>query len=180
MRSTLRWLLVPAAAVFAILAAAPGMEAQEPVRRNLFTINPLGIPFEYFSGEYERSISGLTSLGLQGSYLNIDDGSYSTVEAKLRFYPNEEWPRGFAIGLAGGITRVKGEQYNAVTQQNAFEAETRPTIAVIVDYNWVMGKSQRVIVGAGVGAKRLIGTSGDFLDIDTGYPTARFQIGVKF
>lgn len=180
MPSRVRWFLAPAALIVAMSATAASLEAQAPERRNLISLNPLGIPFEYISGEYERMISGLTSFGLQGSYLNFDDGSYSTVEAKLRFYPNEEWPKGFSVGLAGGITRVTGDQYNDVSQQPERESETRPTIAVIVDYNWVMGKAQRVIVGAGVGAKRLIGTSGDFLDIDTGYPTARFQIGVKF
>lgn len=171
---TLAWVAVTLATVLAAIPAA----AQAPVRRNLLSINPLGIPFEYFSGEYERNVSGLTTFGLQASYLNIDDGSYSTVEAKVRFYPNEEAPTGFSLGLATGITRVSEDRYNGTSSENV--SETRPTIAVIVDYNWVLGKAKRVIVGGGVGAKRLIGSSGDFLDIETAYPTARFQIGVRY
>jgi hypothetical protein len=167
--------------VVALLAlAAPQAMAQQPVRRNLLSLNPLGIPFEYISGEYEHMITGLASYGLQGSFLSVDQGSYSTVEAKVRFYPNEEWPKGFSIGLAGGITRLSEDRYNSSTNREERETETLPSMAVIVDYNWILGKAQRVIVGAGVGAKRLIGASSDFIDVNTAYPTARFQIGVRF
>ena len=167
--------------VLALLAlAAPQAAAQAPVRRNLLSLNPLGIPFEYVSGEYEHMISGLASFGLQGSFLSVNEGSYSTIEAKVRFYPNEEWPKGFAIGLAAGVTRLSEDRYNSGTNRDERETETLPTMAVIVDYNWILGKAQRVIVGTGVGAKRLIGASSDFIDVNTAYPTARFQIGVRF
>ncbi|MBL8983719.1 MAG: hypothetical protein JNL26_16145, partial [Gemmatimonadetes bacterium] len=134
----------------------------------------------YISGEYERMVTGLTSFGLQGSFFSVNDGSYSTIEGKVRFYPNEEWPRGFSIGLAGGVTRLAEDRFNTSTGGDERVSETRPTVAVIVDYNWIMGKAQRVIVGGGVGAKRLIGASSDFIDIETAYPTVRFQIGIRY
>ncbi|MGQ0647763.1 MAG: hypothetical protein ACT4P7_09320 [Gemmatimonadaceae bacterium] len=146
-----------------------------PSFKNLLSLNPLGIPFEYISAEWERVASGITSFGLTGSYLGFESASYSTLEAKVRFYPNEEAPKGFSVGLAGGITRVSEDFIS-----EADESETRPTIAVIIDYNWLLGKNKRFVVGAGVGAKRILGTSGDYSDVSVAYPTARFQIGLRY
>jgi hypothetical protein len=165
-------------AVLASLALANPSAAQAaaPVQRNIFSINPLGIPFEYVSAEFERMLTGLTSIGLTGSYLGWGDAAYSTLEGKLRFYPNEEGPKGFAVGLAAGVTRIAESYSNAPDR-----AESRPTVAVIVDYNWILGKAKRVVVGAGLGAKRVIGADGDdFSDVLVAYPTARFQIGIRF
>lgn len=158
-------------------AGAQGAGGTAPIeRRNILSLNPLGIPFEYFSLEYERMLSHLASVGLTGSYLGIGDGKYNTLEAKLRFYPNEEGPKGFSLGLAGGITRVSED--NGIDINTS---ESRPTIAVIVDYNWILGKAKRVVVGTGLGAKRVLGVkSEDFSDIMVAYPTARFQIGIRY
>lgn len=169
------------ASALALLAlAASEATAQDGVRRSVLSLNPLGIPFEYISGEYEHMVSGLVSYGLQGSFLSVNRGSYASVEAKIRAYPNEEWPKGFSIGLAAGVTRLSEDRTNYETNREETESETLPTMAVIVDYNWILGKAQRVIVGTGVGAKRLIGASSDFIDLNTAYPTARFQIGIRF
>jgi hypothetical protein len=108
----------------------------------------------------------------------VDDESYATLEGKVRFYPNEEAPKGFSVGLSGGLTRLTGEVYNGVDFDRT--SETRPTVGVVIDYNWILGKTRRFVVGAGVGAKRILGASGDIIDVETGYPTARFQIGFLF
>jgi hypothetical protein len=179
-RVSARLILAPVAALAMLALTAQEGMAQDPVRRNLLSLNPLGIPFEYISGEYEHMMTGLASYGLQGSFLSIDEGTYSTIEAKVRFYPNEEWPKGFSIGLAAGVTRLSEDRYDIGTNRDERESETLPTMAVIVDYNWILGKAKRVIVGSGVGAKRLIGASSDFINVNTAYPTARFQIGVRF
>jgi len=174
--------LFPAAAfaMAALIGASSQAHAQDtaPARRTVITVNPLGIPFEYFSGEFERIMTGLTTAGITVSYLGLDDDSYATLEGKLRFYPNEEAPKGFSVGLAGGITRVEGDIYNGTDIDRT--SETRPTIGVVIDYNWILGKTKRFLVGAGLGAKRIIGASGDIIDINIGYPTARFQIGFLF
>lgn len=174
--------LFPAAAltIAALVAASTPAHAQDaaPARRTLITVNPLGIPFEYFSGELERILTGLTTAGITVSYLGVDDESYATLEGKVRFYPNEEAPKGFSVGLSGGLTRLTGEEYNGVDFDRT--SETRPTVGVVIDYNWILGKTRRFVVGAGVGAKRILGASGDIIDVETGYPTARFQIGFLF
>lgn len=167
-----------ATAALALAATPSAAQDPAPARRTVITLNPLGIPFEYFSGEFERIVTGLTTVGITGSYLGISDESYATLEGKLRFYPNEEAPKGFSVGLSGGITRLEGDEWNGT--ENVRTSETRPTIGVIIDYNWILGRTRRFLVGTGVGAKRILGASGDIIDVNTGYPTARFQIGFLF
>ena len=164
----------------AAVVVAQGAAAQAPAQRNVFSVNPLGIPFEYFAVEYEHMASSLTSIGLTGSYLGIGSGSsYSTLEAKLRFYPNEEGPKGFAVGLAAGVTHVSENASGSGTSGG--NSASRPTLGVIVDYNWILGKTKRFVVGAGLGAKRIFGVNGDdYADISGAYPTARFQLGIRY
>ena len=175
--------LIPTAALAVSLLVIPrAAAAQEPApaRRTLVTINPLGIPFEYFSGEFERVFTGLVSVGATLSYLGaIDDASYGTAEWKLRFYPNEEAPKGFSVGMSAGLTRVTGDEFDSSGGVER-TSETRPTLGVIVDYNWILGRTRRFVVGTGVGAKRIFGLDDDFIDANIGYPTARFQVGFLF
>lgn len=164
--------IVVAAAPF----AAPSAQAQAPrAGRTVLSLNPLGLPFKYVSGEIEQKLSAIATLGGSASYLDVDDASYSSFEAKLRLYPNEEAFKGFSIGIAAGISRV-AESYTDRTDRS----ETAPTIAVIADYNWLLGKTERVLVGAGVGAKRIFANDENFNDVNFAYPTARFQVGVVF
>lgn len=163
-------LLIPAAALRAQGSTQP--------YKSVLTLNPLGIPFEYISGEYERVVSGLVTGGLTFSYLGLSDDSYLTWEGKLRFYPNEEAPKGFSIGLSAGITRLEGERFDGTS--NVDDDIIRPTIGVIIDYNWLLGRNKRFLVGAGVGGKRILGPDHDWVDLNVGYPTARFQVGFLF
>lgn len=163
------------AAAAALLATTRPLEAQGRAPGSvLVSVNPLGLPFKYVSGEIERKLTGLATFGGSVSFLDVDDGSYSSFEAKFRLYPNEEAFRGFSIGLGAGITRVS-EDFTGGDR-----SETAPTISVIADYNWLLGRSKRVLVGTGVGAKRIFGDDEDFNDISFAYPTLRFQVGVIF
>lgn len=163
------WALGSSAAVTHAQQSSAG-----PGGNTLFTINPLGLPFKYFSTELERKITPLATLGGALSYLDVDDVSYFTLEAKLRIYPNEEAFRGFSIGVGAGLTRL------AEDAGDTSEELTAPTISVIADYNWLLGKSKRVVVGTGIGAKRIFGDDDNFSDANFAYPTARFQIGLTF
>jgi hypothetical protein len=57
---------------------------------------------------------------------------------------------------------------------------SRPTLGVIVDYNWVLGRNDRFLVGVGLGAKRVLGDGGGFSGIEVAYPTVRFQFGLRY
>lgn len=169
-------------AVLSLTLVPAALQAQEavPERKTMLSINPLGLPFEYVSTELERKLSRMVTLGASLSYLGIDDNSYLSVEGKLRVYPNEEAFRGFSIGLAGGFSRLEedyGSSYDGVVEDRS---ATRPTVAVLADYNWLLGRSKRILVGTGVGAKRIFGDDDAFSDINFAYPTVRFQIGVLF
>jgi hypothetical protein len=147
--------------------------------RTLFTINPLGLPFKHVSTELEQKINTFATIGGSFSYLEADDASYTSVEAKLRLYPAEEAFEGFSIGLAGGFSHLADDVGDG-TGGIRRETKTVPSIAVIADYNWILGKSKRVVVGTGIGAKRLFGDGDWFEDINFAYPTVRFQVGVVF
>lgn len=169
-------------ALLALTLLPAALQAQDavPERKTMWSLNPLGLPFEYVSTELERKLSRMATLGASLSYLGIDDNSYLSVEGKVRLYPNEEAFRGFSIGLAGGFSRLQETYYGGLDGAEEDRSTTRPTIAVLADYNWLLGKSKRILVGTGVGAKRIFGDDDFFSDINFAYPTARFQIGVLF
>lgn len=155
--------------------ARAGAQGVSDGRRNVLSINPLGIPFEWFTLEFEHGTKGPMSFGLAGSYLGVSDGSYSSLDAKLRFYPNEEGPKGFSVGISAGVTRLT-EDFGDTNSD-----EVRPTVGVVIDYNWLLGRNKRFFVGTGVGAKRVLGVNdNDFIDINFAYPTVRFQVGVRY
>ena len=169
------------------LALSSAAAAQSPAAssstlrqgRTVLSLNPLGLPFKYVAGELEQKVSGITTVGLAASYLGEGDASYTSLEAKLRLYPNEEAFKGFSIGVAAGLSRLS-DLFSGSSATGGENSATRPTIAVIADYNWLLGKSKRVLVGAGVGAKRIFGSESNFSNINFAYPTGRFQIGMIF
>ena len=85
-----------------------------------------------FSMEYEGVPAQPFSLGLTGSYVSIDNTTYSTIEAKGRLYPNEEAPKGFSIGLALGLTHLT-EDNACDIGCNSNRSTTRPTIGVAIE-----------------------------------------------
>ena len=148
-------------------------------RRNVLSVNPLGIPFEYISAEYEGVVSKPFTLGGNVSYATFSDYTYSSFELKGRLYPGEEAPKGFSVGLGAGLSNIRGQ---LVCFDNCSDGtRTHPSVHVFVDYNWLLGKGKRFFVGTGVGAKRIFGgIDREFSNADAVYPTVRFQLGTNF
>jgi hypothetical protein len=168
-----------AVAILLATTSAPSVATAQgaPVGRpaNAFTLNPLGLPFEVFAAEFERRLSDMTTLGLSGSYFGPgDDFSISSLDAKLRLYPNEEALRGFSVGVSLGVWHGDEDIFSNSS------STTRPAVGAFIDYNWLMGKTKRILVGTGIGGKRVFGNGDDFDDLPFAYPTARFQIGVLY
>jgi hypothetical protein len=148
-----------------------------PLRENLISINPLGIVFEYFSGEIEHAISRSASVGLTGSYASPFDFTYTSFDVIGRYYPSEAGLRGFSIGPTVGFTHVSDNQVCfdcSSSSANAF------TVGAELDYSWILGPSQHFGVELGVGAKRLFITGQDSRQISTALPTGRLSVGYAF
>ena len=147
-------------------------------RSRAFTINPLGIPFEVVSVEFEGALHDAFTLAGNFSYFSPDEYTRSSLEVKGRLYPNERALRAFSVGLGLGAvnTRENVDVDGTLVKQD----KTHPSIGVYVDYNWLLGKTSRFFVGTGLGAKRILGESDDFEEAPFVYGTARFLIGVAF
>jgi hypothetical protein len=147
-------------------------------RSRVFAINPLGIPFEVVSVELEGALHDAFTIAGNFSYFSPDDYTRSSFEVKGRLYPNEQAPRAFSVGI--GLGAVNTRENLGVDGTLVKQDKTHPSIGVYVDYNWLLGKSNRFFVGTGFGAKRILGDSDEFDDAPFVYGTARFLIGVAF
>ena len=174
-----------AVTIFALsLIVATGAFAQGTApapRANVLSINPLGIPFEVLSAEFERAASGNVSLGASVGYTSVfDEVDYLSLDAKLRYYPTGPAPKGFSVGISAGYTRITDDFVEVTGGDDTYSA---PSLGVLVDYNWLLGSTKRFFVGAGLGAKRVFGDDDDDGlddDVNFAYPTARFQVGFTF
>lgn len=173
----------PRLALFAagLCCAATSATAQTPAAepyQQALSINPLGIPFEAFSGEYERAVSPGITFGVGASYFGaFDEADYLSGDAKVRYYPNERAIRGFSIGGSLGFARVSEDDDEFADGSST----TGFTLGVILDYNWLLGRSKRFFVGTGLGAKRIFIDEDEVgEDVAVGYPTARLQVGFAF
>lgn len=176
-------LAIPAVLSVAPMAVASAQavsptSTQPSSRGRVFAINPLGIPFEIVSVEFETSLAGAFTLAGNFSYFSPDDFTRSSFELKGRLYPNEEAPRGFAVGI--GLGGVNTREHVEVETVRTLRDKTHPSIAVYVDYNWLLGRTDRFFVGTGLGAKRILGDEDEYDEAPFVYGTARFLIGVAF
>lgn len=182
---------VPAAVVcgIAILASTQPASAQgvgSAPRQTLGT-NLLAIPFGVVSLDYEHVVGGAGfTVGVGGlhsfTYDDEQDGPFwwngrlSWAQAKVKYYPSEQSLRGLALGLTAGAVRETEFQYEYVpydpsrppppsTQppRRLKRTESAATLGVVVDYNFLLGRGERFLIGIGVGAKRVL------KDVDEGY-----------
>ena len=160
-----------------------------PEWRSFVGANPLGIPFDIVSVELETAVAPATTLGIIGSYNDIDNRRFTTVDGRFKYYPAEVAMRGFSVGMSVGFTKFRGRPEGCVYNPVTFECPEPPvetlgagTLGVLVDYNWTQGPSQRFVIGTGVGAKRILASADerDKVGLDRAYVTARFVIGLLF
>ena len=123
-------------------------------------------------------------MGVGASYWDLgtlgidDDGAldakYLSGEGKVRYYPAEVPFRGFSIGLTAGGARAS---FLALDDERLKASGVK--VGVEVDYNWLLGRSDRLALALGVGGKRVwYGANGDRLV--GAYPTTRIAIGWAF
>lgn len=186
-------------------AAAQPVEAPaapRPLVTQTASINLLALPFGFAAGEYERAlqrgfalgIGGITTLGF--SPVNDDDDfdsnfdqRFTTAQLKLKYYPGENGLRGFAVGVTAGIVYAGESQrgvigFDPTTGTPIFSAVSRksttaPTLGAVLDYNFLLGRRRRFLVGIGVGARRAFGVN-EIDPVDAVLPDGRLQIGFGF
>jgi len=190
--------IVPVALLAALALPAAAQQTTIPAYRSLFGLNPLGIPFDIASIEFETHVQQNITVGVAGSYVSWDDDGgnagerFTSFDLKGRYYPGEVVLRGFSAGLSLGITRYSERIYDYEScsvepfcpngAPSTRESLVTPTLGVFVDYNWLLGAQRRFLVGTGVGAKRLLKRDTDVegFDVPRAYPFARFAIGLAF
>jgi hypothetical protein len=159
-----------------------------PQWRSFVGANPLGIPFDIVAVELETTVAPAATLGFSGSYNDIDNTRYTTVDGKFKYYPAEVAMRGFSIGMSAGWTKFRHDSVTFSCGATSCTEVRNPqtlgagTLGILVDYNWTQGPSQRFVIGTGIGAKRILASADerDRLGLERAYVTGRFVIGLLF
>ncbi|NNF39099.1 MAG: hypothetical protein HKN71_10555 [Gemmatimonadetes bacterium] len=141
--------------------------AQEPTGRDqVISANPFGLLLELFNAEYERKLNPTSTLGLGGSFIDLDEETYVNFDGFWRYYPQGRVFDGWAFGAKLGLTRVDEGTYAGF----GFD----------VNRSWLLGPSENFYVGIGFGLKRLVGT--DDASFDALFiPTLRIvNVGIAF
>ena len=171
--------LVGAAATPAAAQIAP-LTPGQPYHQTI-AINAVGLPFGLFSGDVERAVSPAMTISLGGTAVNWGDGEWAHwVDLKGLYYPGEEALKGFAVGMTLGYhaEQDNGPLFGSYDEKRK---DSGATLGVVLDYNWLLGKRQRFLVGLGVGAKRVLkNVDEDNSPLTQVLPSGRFSIGLAF
>jgi hypothetical protein len=169
-----------AAALVHPLAGSSLANAQRPrvpiPTQTYVGINPLGLPANIFTLEVENAVASGITVGAVGSYIDVDHSRFTTADFKVRYYPGDVVLRGLAIGVSAGVTR-----YSNVVD-DARQSLTAPTAGILLDYNWLLGRSERFLVGTGIGAKRVLASESERqrANVDYATITTRLILGFAF
>ena len=156
--------------------------------RQALGTNFIAIPFGVFSVDYEHAVGDKgVSVGF-GALTFADDGErLSWGQAKLKYYPAENSLRGFALGITAGMMSARardvfctgGDPFGGCVEET--RTESSPTIGVVVDHNWLLGKRKRFLFGLGVGARRVLkDVEESNSPLEQVYPDGRFTVGFAF
>jgi hypothetical protein len=167
-----------ALAAAALHSFADSLDAQVPATRGRVPIptqtyigfNPLGVPANVFTLELENAVTSGITVGAVGSYIDFDKSRFATADFKVRYYPGEVVLRGFAVGVSVGATRYS-HPVNDVRQ-----SLSAPTAGLLLDYNWLLGRSERFLVGTGIGAKRVLASESERQRANVDYATATTRL----
>ena len=150
------------AAMFSVAAQVPGSRIPTPNRhRHQPTRFCRRISAHW---KIENAVAQGITVGAAGSYIDVSDSRFTTLEFKLRYYPGDVVLRGWSVGATAGSTR-----FSNIVDGNR-ETLVAPTLGLIVDYNWLLGRSEHFLIGTGLGAKRVLAS-------EDAHVSARTSIG---
>ena len=119
--------------------------------------NPVLLPLGSPMIELETGVGAGFTLGGVASYTNLTD-RYTSIEAKLRYYPGKVVLQGFSMGLTAGWLRFSTDNHDTRVSSGTLSA---PTVGIIADHNWLLGRSRQFLVGTGLGAKYWLASERD-------------------
>jgi hypothetical protein len=170
-----------AAAVAALMGVAAPAMGQRPAAATsgapasqVVSISPISLVFGILGAEYEKRVGPASSLGASGTYYRNREFTYTSGEAKYRYYPQERALEGFGVGLTGGLTRI------ASRGSTSDESGTAVSIGFALDYQWLLGPKEHFAVTLGTGARRLIAIGTKVNGAALTLPTIRISIGRAF
>jgi hypothetical protein len=171
--------LATAAPLAAQAPAAPSA-TQLPWLQTL-AVNPLAIPLGIFSAEYEVALPtpGLT-VAIGGTYTansDIFERRERWLTARVMYYPNEVQLRGLSLGLTLGARRAQRADDDG---ENVRRSEGAPTLGIMAGYNWIVGSQQRLVLGGGIGAARVLKNVDSNSPLNQVYPDGRILVGIAF
>lgn len=159
---------------------------------HIVSINPFLLLFGYFSGEYEQRVSPTLSVAVAGSYVNFDSDRYTNIDVKARLYPNEVALRGFGFAASVGASAIRAHTSDCYLYDPALGGSgpctnrkktlSSPSVALELQYQWLLGSRRRTAITLGGGLKRYLGSHGDFsvAGVSLFLPTFRSTIGYAF
>ena len=177
------------AAVTTVAPARLAAQASDPAPkvppRTIIAINPFLPLAGYFQAELETKLRDNLAVAVSGSHTKLDD-TYTSVDTKLRLYPQEKGLEGFAIAAGLGYGRISdvssyyGPELGPCTETR--RAASGPTFSVETHYQWLLGRSRHTAVAIGGGVKRYyVDDQPQGFEVFTEYvPTLRLTIGYAF
>ncbi len=184
-----------AALLGALAVGAPALAAQslrEQTRAlstrtptHIISVNPFLPLFGYFQAEYEQRVAPQASIAVSGSHTRLEH-LYTSVDVKLRLYPQERPLEKLGISAGLGYGRVQRQEFvtcdpSAPPSCNDLNAAvSAPTFAVEAQYQWLLGARRYTAVAIGGGAKRFYLSEERAIGLSRVTPTLRLTIGYAF
>jgi uncharacterized protein DUF3575 len=165
-----------------VAATAARAQTATSGKSAVLSIQPITSMLTIYTGELELAMSPSATIGVGTTYWSPDfDGegfTYLSGDLKVRYYPDARAFQGFSFGGSVGLTRVSASSSN--TQDNG--SVTKPSIGLMLDYNWLLGANKAFYVGIGAGAKAVFINEDEFNNqsLTFRYPTARLSVGWAF
>lgn len=178
----MRPLTLLASVVLAMPATMRAQAQDAAPRATAVTLNPIAAVAGFLTGDVETRIRRGVTLGAGGSLAIGDEfNGYRSLEAKIRYYPNERALEGFSIAGTLGMASASGEIYDFNNNTVRTERATRGTFGTELSYQWLLGPRKRFISVLGAGIKRTLGSEIFIEPLDNRFiPTARANIGFIF
>ena len=151
-------------------------QSTESGKQQVFSANPFGLILELFNAEYERVISGTSTIGFGGSTLKNDHDIYpeppilGTDEFGFPIYdwanepdPITETDRYINFDVFWRFypsgNPLVGWAFGAKLGITSVNDQTHLGYGFDLNRSWILGPNENFYVGLGFGLKRLIGTT---------------------